>query len=175
MRRSHLALSFVAPLLGLLLLSPGADAATNPSAESRLVGLLNGDRAARGLPALSVRGDLVSAARRHAARMAAAGAVFHNGGLSGEVGGWELLGENVAATPDTDTGHAGLMASAAHRANILSTQFTEVGVGVEEVDGVLWIVQVFRRPVAAAAPAPAPPPPTPAPPAGQDPTPSSTG
>lgn len=44
------------------------------------------------------------------------------------------------------------MESSSHRAEILSTRSTQVGVGVVERDGVLWVVQVFREP---SEPAPA--------------------
>src|SRR5262249_50716989 len=50
--------------------------------------------------------------------------------------GWIAIGENIAAgyqTPDAVV--AGWMSSPGHRANILSTQFTEIGIGVASGSG----------------------------------------
>lgn len=130
---------------------------------------LAGERASHGLPALASAADLQAVARRQAQRMADRGEPFHNPDLTSEVSGWTLVGENVGFGPNPDLVHDAFMASAPHRSTILDARFTQVGVGaVRDANGRLWVVEVFRRPDAAApAPAPAPaaaaPAPAPAP------------
>lgn len=127
--------------------------------EAAFVAKIGAERAGAGLRGYSTAGDLIAVARRHAQRMAARGEPYHNPNLANEVTGWSMVGENVGKGSDVDTLHRALMASPAHRANILSSEFTQVGVGVaRSADGWIYVVQVFRRPMAAAAPAPPPAP-----------------
>lgn len=121
------------------------------------------ERAAAGVHGLQVAGDLVDVATRHAQRMAAEGRLHHNPALTSEVSGWERVTENVGTGPDARRIHDALMASSSHRANILDTGVTQVGVGVAWKDGTLWVAQVFRLPSASAAPPPPGPGPSPAP------------
>jgi uncharacterized protein YkwD len=49
------------------------------------------------------------------------------------------------------------MRSTPHRANILSSAYTQVGVGaVVDSAGIMWVSEIFRRPSGAVAPAPKP-------------------
>jgi uncharacterized protein YkwD len=166
------ALTATVVLALLLALVPGirgAEAAPDAGIESQFVQLINGERAKAGLPALRVAGDLVAVARRHSVRMADQQHLHHNPNLGGEVSGWDKVGENVGRGPNVDRIHAAFMASAGHRRNILDPEWTEVGVGVEVVDGGLWVTELFRLPAGASAPPPPPPPPAPA----ADPAPAS--
>ncbi len=132
------------------------------------------ERSASRLAAYTAAGDLATVARSHAAEMARQNRLHHNPRLSSEVQGWESIGENVGVGTSVDDVHQAFMASESHRHAILSSDFTEVGVGVFVAeDGRLWISQVFRRPQPAAsssppvtaAPAPAARPAAPAAPA----------
>ncbi|HEX2029629.1 MAG TPA: CAP domain-containing protein [Nitriliruptorales bacterium] len=134
-----------------------AVAAGDPSAETRLVAAANHARAAAGLPSLAVRTDLTQVARGHSARMADQGRLAHNAQLGAEVSGWQRVGENVGRGPSTEAVHDEFMASATHRAVILDAGFTEIGVGIEVRDGLLWVSQVFRQPESAATPTAAAP------------------
>jgi len=126
--------------------------------ESEFVSRMNSARTSNGLPAYPVRSDLTSVARRQAARMAAQNRMYHNPNLGSEVSGWRNVGENVGRGPDVASIHNAFMGSASHRANILSSVFTEVGVGTARgSDGQLYVSQVFRRPSGAVY---TPPPPT---------------
>ena len=125
--------------------------------------------------------DLVEVATRHSQRMAAEGRLHHNDALASEVDGWERVTENVGTGPDARRIHEALMASSSHRANILDTGVTQVGVGVAWRDGTLWVTQVFRRPTTTASsppppppPAPDPAPPAPSPPPAPEPSPATT-
>lgn len=162
-------------VLLLLALPVASDAATDATAESRLVALVNRARADHGLAALRVAGDLRAVARRHSARMADRGRVSHNDRLGEDVTGWRRTGENVGRGPDAPTVHRAFMDSSSHRRNVLSPHYREVGIGVERRGDTIWVTQVFREPSGeSASPAPADPPPaeqTPEPRARQTPAP----
>jgi hypothetical protein len=158
--RRLLSLCFGALLL-LLGTAASADAAgpPDPGGEGRFVALLNGARANAGLPPLAVSGDLVAAARQHAAAMADRGALYHSGAGS-RVGGWTVISENVGRGSSVDHVHGMFMGSGSHRANIVDGRVSQVGVGVVWSGSTLYVTQIFRQPRGAAPP---PPPPAPRP------------
>ncbi len=137
-----LALALAAVLTGTLTAAP-AGATT---AEDSLTSRLNGARSDQGLPSLATRSDLVAVARAQATRMADSGTLYHNPNLTTDVANWRWVGENVGYGPDVQTVHVAFMNSDAHRANILDTDFTEVGIGVVERGDRVWVAEVFRRP-----------------------------
>lgn len=154
--RAGLIIALVASFLAALVPAP-AEAAVDGNAEAQFVAALNQERAARGLPKLAVASDLVAVARQHSARMASKNDLYHNPNLGSDVSGWQKVGENVGRGPSVSTIHDAFMNSAGHRANILDADWTEVGVGVEVVDGRVWVTEVFRQPQKQASePAPAP-------------------
>ncbi len=121
--------------------------------EGDLFGAVNAARASAGLPAYSYAGDLASAARGQAERMAASGELYHNPNLGSEVGGWSRIGENVAYAGDWRSAHEVLMNSPDHRAQILDSGYTQMGVGTAVAsDGTIWVAQVFRTPTGASTP-----------------------
>jgi uncharacterized protein YkwD len=137
-----LALALAAVLTGALTAAP-AGATT---AEDGLTARLNGARSDQGLPSLATRSDLVAVARAQATRMADSGTLYHNPNLTTDVTNWRSVGENVGYGPDVQTVHVAFMNSEGHRANILDTDYTEVGVGVVERGDRVWVAEVFRRP-----------------------------
>lgn len=158
---SHRPRSMVAVLVlalaGSLLLPPPIAAHADAGLESQFVSALNSARAAQGLPALQIAGDLTSVARSHSRVMADADHLHHNPDLGAAVSGWRKVGENVGRGPSVSSIHDALMNSPGHRRNILDADWTQLGMGVVVKDGQLWVTQVFRTP-ANAAPAPAPAP-----------------
>jgi hypothetical protein len=144
-------------LLTVLVVTP-ARAEVDANAEARFVALLNQERQARGLGALTVSRDLVAVARDHSHTMGSSNDLHHNPSLGKEVSGWTRLGENVGKGPGVSSIHAAFMASPGHRDNILDPRWTQVGVGVHVIDGRIWVTEVFRTPASAPAPAPAPDP-----------------
>ena len=126
--------------------------ATGDSNAASFVAKANAERQARGLAPYVVKSDLAAVAARHSARMAQRNSLYHNPALGSEVSGWQSVGENVGMGGSVDSIHKAFMDSPSHRANIVSTQFTEIGVGtVTDSRGVLWVTQVFRLPVQAPA------------------------
>lgn len=108
---------------------------------------LNHERAARGIPRLTVRSSLVWVARAQAARMASQNRLYHNPNLTTDVKNWRWVGENVGYGPDALTVHVAFMQSPGHKANILDTDYTEVGIGAVTVGDRVWVAEVFRRPL----------------------------
>ena len=138
--------------------APGARAAGG-SAESELAADTNNARAGAGLPNYAYAGDLASVALGQAQRMANDGQIYHNPNLGTEVANWRNVAENVGAGPDVNSVQQALMASSSHRANILSSTYTELGIGTATGgDGRLYVAEVFRLPDSQpdAAPEPAP-------------------
>ncbi|MFN8040420.1 MAG: CAP domain-containing protein [Acidimicrobiales bacterium] len=109
----------------------------------------NAARAARGLPPLSVDGQLTASARRWSSSMAAAGTISHDQNLAAGAGQpWTTLGENVGTGPSASPVSAALLASPGHYANIVNGAFTKVGVGVVWTKDrlgrdVLWVTERF--------------------------------
>lgn len=110
----------------------------------------NAARSSRGLQSYVVKPDLAAVAARHSARMAGKSSLYHNPSLGSEVSGWQVVGENVGNGGSVESIHQALMDSPTHRANILATDYTEIGVGtVTDAKGVIWVTQVFRLPMQA--------------------------
>lgn len=110
-------------------------------AEQKMFSLVNIERKERGLSTLEFSDDLAVVARTHCRDMFARGYFSHNTpeGLSpfdrmakNDIS-FSYAGENLALAPNTDLGMNGLMQSPGHKANILSANFSKVGIGV--IDG----------------------------------------
>ena len=122
-------------------------AVADSSADAQFVSDTNAARADNGLRAYAVSSDLTSVASRWAARMAADRTLEHNPSMGSQVCCWTVLGENVGVGGSAAQIQRAFMASAEHRANILSGSFTEIGVGTARgSDGQLYVDELFRRP-----------------------------
>jgi uncharacterized protein YkwD len=128
------------------------------AAEQAIVNATNQVRAQNGLPPLKVSPKLVQAAHIHAGDMARLGDMAHD--LPGVaqatlldrakyVGyNFSWLGENIAFNyPDTASVMSAWMSSDGHRANILSSNYTEIGVGIAtDVRGQPYYCVDFGKP-----------------------------
>lgn len=110
----------------------------NAAYESRVIELINAERAKAGLSALNPQGQLGSAARLHSADMACNNYFSHTGLDGSDVGsrtqnqgyGWSYVGENIAAGYSSPADVVkGWMKSPGHKANILGADYTEIGIG----------------------------------------------
>jgi uncharacterized protein YkwD len=126
-----------------------------PTAQERVVALTNQQRAANGLGPVVINASLTAAAQAHANDGAASNSLSHTGsdGSNGAVRiqrtGYPVhfWGENVGAgQPTADQVVAEWMASPAHRANIVSGNFTEIGIGLAySADGrAYWTMELAR-------------------------------
>ena len=135
------------------------DVATDGQAVERLRSLIDADRRAHGLGALATRSPLSDVAVAHSRSMAERGELWHNDDLFSRATkdrlGLRLVGENVAANGSIDDAHRRLMASAGHRANLLSASFVQLGLGVARTGTTWFITEVFATPSSSGGPAPA--------------------
>jgi uncharacterized protein YkwD len=97
-----------------------------------MASLINRARASAGMKSLRLNESLSYVARRHSARMASAGYVFHNSRLTYEPRNWSwrYLGESVGRGSSVYAVHTAFMRSDTHRARTLSTRYWHMGVGV---------------------------------------------
>jgi uncharacterized protein YkwD len=127
-------------------------------AEQRLLASINRDRAAAGLPGLQWDDAAAAVARGYSEEMRGTGSVAHISPTSGSaVDRVRAAGipttvvlENVARAYGLNEVHHALMTSPGHRANIMSTAATHIGIGVAFGDDStgrreLFITQVFTR------------------------------
>jgi uncharacterized protein YkwD len=139
---------------------PPPPAAGLTAFEQELYGYINAERVSAGLPALPIDPALQALARHRSQDMATRGYFSHvtpEGksvfDLMVEWGipfGW--AGENLARNnyPDAESARVAikdLMASPAHRANILHTQYTTIGVGLAiSSSGMKYFTMIFVGP-----------------------------
>jgi len=148
---------------------PPAAANVDTGAESGFVSATNSLRASHGLGPLEVSGELTAKARAWAQHMAnggCGGSICHSNLSDGVSSNWRRLGENVGKGPAVDAIHNAFVNSPGHYANLIDPGFRLVGVGVLNINGTLWVAEVFMEPASQPAPS------SPAPAAG---TPSSPG
>jgi uncharacterized protein YkwD len=71
----------------------------------------------------------------------------HNPNLETQVHNWQDLGENVGCGGSEPPIHRAFMNDRYHRDNILSPDYTQVGIGTaRDSEGRLYVDEVFRRP-----------------------------
>lgn len=117
---------------------------TDPSGEKEMFDLLNIERENAGLNTLEVNELLIETARDHCEDMFRRGYFSHYTpeGLSPfdrmeeDNIAFKFAGENLALAPNAKLAMNGLMNSPGHKANILSKNFGEVGIGV--IDGGIY-------------------------------------
>lgn len=116
--------------------------------------LLNKDRAANGLSPLMLDPELCRIARAKSQDMKTNRYFAHNSPTYGSASqmlktfGYSFLavGENIAHHATVEKSQAAFMSSAGHRRNILSPNWTKVGIGVVTDDqGFVYVTQLFVR------------------------------
>ncbi|MGH2458249.1 MAG: CAP domain-containing protein [Chloroflexota bacterium] len=126
-------------LFVICLLLGGTLPAYADNSESQVFALVNARRLQNGLPPLALSGVLATAARAYASTLAGGGFFSHTG-LDGstfitrdEAAGytdWDYLEENLAGGQQTpEQVVAAWLASPEHRANLLSPNVREIGIG----------------------------------------------
>jgi uncharacterized protein YkwD len=95
----------------------------------------------------AVSSDLTDVAQKWARWMARHHRLEHNPNLETQVHHWEDLGENVGCGTSEPPIHHAFMNDRYHRDNILSPDYTQVGIGTaRDSGGRLYVDEVFRRP-----------------------------
>lgn len=122
--------------------------------EQKLLNLLNHDRAANGLPALTLDSELSRIARIKSCDMKQNGYFAHESPTYGNAAsmltrfGYSFagVGENIAHHASVEKAEAAFMSSTGHRANILGSQWTKVGIGIcIDNNGFVYATQLFVR------------------------------
>ena len=106
--------------------------------------MLNTERMSRNITPLKWDDELARKATAWAQQMAATGQLAHSQLTANVSPGWRTLGENVGAGASVAEVHNGFMNSPEHRRAILSRGYSAMGIGVAEVGGTYWVVQVFK-------------------------------
>jgi uncharacterized protein YkwD len=122
-----------------------------PTAAAEVFELLNRSRLDAGLDPLTWNPALAEVGESHALEMYVAGYFSHLSPSTGTVGDrlrgagipYRVAGENLALAATAEDVHRGLMESPGHRANIESSGFNRVGIGVVRGPLGLMTVQVF--------------------------------
>jgi len=136
--------------------------------EQMMAQLVNNERAQAGLNPLAFDSTLATVARGHSAEMRDRKYFAHESPVPGRREPLDryravfakapmVLAENVHRSwssarhepgeDDVRKGHAGLMKSPGHRANILRSNVTHIGIGIAvNANGDIWITQMFARP-----------------------------
>jgi uncharacterized protein YkwD len=153
-----LAVSLATVTLGVALTTTAAasKAAGNVSAaERQAVALMNADRHAQGLADLKVDSRLTNLGEKYAQDMINRNFFSHTNpegqspfdrmkqaGVS-----YSYAGENIAINQSVPAAETAFMNSADHRANILNTHYSNVGIGVAyDKNGAVYVVQEFIKP-----------------------------
>jgi uncharacterized protein YkwD len=138
---------------------PGAAGSTaqpvSAASASAIISLTNQTRGSNGLSPLAENAALDHAAAILCSEIAQTGVWSHEQtgtaypapqDRANAVGyAWRALGENLAMTTTADAQHVfnNWMNSPDHRANILQTSYTEIGVAQQQIGGGVCSVQVF--------------------------------
>lgn len=117
---------------------------TDFSSEQQMFAMVNSERASRGISKLSFDENLAKVGRAHCEDMFVRGYFSHYtpeglspfDRMSAANISFNAAGENLALAPNVTVAMQGLMQSPGHKANILSTSFGRVGVGV--IDGGIY-------------------------------------
>lgn len=136
--------------------SPGDDYTTQTLSvqEEMMANLLNLDRQRYGLSALPIDAELCRIARIKSADMRDGGYFAHESPTYGDVRAmlrrfgytFAAAGENIAHHANVDKAQAAFMSSQGHRAAILSSAWTKVGIGiVTDANGFVYATQIFVR------------------------------
>lgn len=132
--------------------STSSNGTISTSEEAQALSLLNKDRADNGLTALKSNAQLTKLAEDYAQDMIKRGYFSHynpeglspfqrmnNAGIT-----YKTAGENLAINTSVAAAEKAFMNSSGHRANILNSTYTDVGVGVvRSPGGSVYVVQEF--------------------------------
>ena len=155
--RTWLSITIIVFMLQMNAVTVSASATTSVS----VANLTNSERTAQGVSALSQNSNLVSAATAKAQHMCTYDYWAHI--APDGTTGWDFMassgyrfamaGENLARGYSTDSAVVqAWMASPGHRANLLSSDFTEIGVGMATCRGAEIVVALYGSRSAANSP-----------------------
>jgi uncharacterized protein YkwD len=134
--------------------SQEAEIAKLTEAEKQILDLTNAIRKEHRLPALKVNATLVKCARAHSDNMAKQSTLAHSlddkspfDRLRAAGYTYRAAGENIATGRSAKGAFDGWMESEGHRKNILSSEFSEIGLGAATTGDPKYYTQVFGQPL----------------------------
>lgn len=131
---------------------PGEDAGKEVKDDAdAMLKMLNAARVSEGAKALTRDASLDKIAKAHSDEMAKVKMIGHNVGTGDpaqriKAAGHKatIAGENVASAASSQNAHRALWSSPSHRSNMLSGEFTRVGIAVvKDADGRVWVTELF--------------------------------
>jgi len=134
--------------------TPSTSSGDNFSAmQTEMLGYINADRSANGLAPLTLTKTLSDGAYLKSKDMAVNNYFSHTSPTYGSpfdmmksLGiSYSAAGENIAKNTSIKGAYDAFMNSSGHRANILSTQFSNLGLGIYQEDNYLYITQWFTN------------------------------
>ena len=135
--------------------SSGTQSTTSSSgsSESQMISMINEDRGKAGLKALKSDSGLRAGALKHSQDMASNNFFSHTSPTYGtfsqraSASGAKASAENIALNGSVAKAEASFMTSDGHRANIMNSNYTRVGVGIvySSSKGAYYITQWFGR------------------------------
>jgi uncharacterized protein YkwD len=144
-------ISVFSALATIVVASPAANAGDGSWAGTRsrqaFITDTNNARVNHDRHVLHVTSHLTEVAQNWAEWMARHHSMQHNPNLESQVHNWQALGENVGSGGSEPPIHRAFMNDTYHRDNILSPDYTEVGIGTaRDNNGRLYVDEVFKRP-----------------------------
>ncbi len=124
--------------------------------EQQMFALVNKERIKHNLLPLDFSNKICVTARKHSLEQLRSNEIYHDSPYTGSIDDrlkkdhieFITCGENVAMGSPMSALHKGLMQSKEHRANILHTDFNQIGIGIYQSSRrVLFITQVFTKSV----------------------------
>lgn len=125
------------PVMALLL------SACEGSDVARSIQLANEAREAAGVGVVVSNPTLQAKAQGWAEVLASRGSLVHSNLAEGAGSGWRALGENLAKAGSMEAAQGLFMNSSSHRTTMLSSRYSQVGVGVARRGGTYYVVHVF--------------------------------
>ena len=123
--------------------------------EQKMITLVNNERTAAGLPALTFDSGLRAGALVHSKDMSDNNFFSHTSPSKGDFSTrvkasgvkYASAGENIAMYGSVEKAHTALMNSEGHRANIMNTGYTRIGIGIvyNSTRGYYYITQWFAK------------------------------
>jgi hypothetical protein len=131
-------------LAGLAVAAAPAAHADTGSEEALFLSLTNSLRSGLGIQTLTPQGELTSIARSWSGHMAAAGGISHNPSLPNQVTAkWTQLGENVGTGGTVEAIQTAFINSPHHYENLANGAYNQVGIGVVDSNGTIFVTVDF--------------------------------
>ncbi|MGI6227879.1 MAG: CAP domain-containing protein [Peptococcales bacterium] len=130
---------------------PGQGDAGMNAQEKQLAELINQERVSRGLKPLIFDAELTKWARVKSQDMIDKNYFAHESPTYGKVsdmlknGGvsFKYAGENLGKTGSVTSAHTGFMNSSVHRATLLNSGYTHVGIGIKYKGSTMYVTEIF--------------------------------